>query len=229
MINYTHSKESATGGVLYLSETEANWAALFDAIDLPFEYEPTTFSYPFTGRYEYWRYSVLEDKPHVYTPDFQILPSNRYVEIKNGNIDAIACRRVNDLARLICSHTVLIDGNIRNSTVYTFDGREPSPGWETSERVADHFAYSKTEGCNADDAVEAMLQLSAYETTIIPPYMPRLSEVAKAARANVSTTIDILELIDLWDKRRENRPTNVALPEITAADEPDYFAWPRLV
>ena len=88
-------------GELYLSQTEARWAAYFDATGIPAIHEPQTFSI---------NIGLDTEKYHLYTPDF-VLPDhgNTFIEVKNGPIYMDGVLKARQLARGVGDGVLLLN------------------------------------------------------------------------------------------------------------------------
>lgn len=85
--------ETRYNGYRFRSRLEARWAVFFDAVGMPYEYEPEGF--------------VLDDGT-TYLPDFYLPWFNAYVEIKRKNLsdDELECAR-DKCFSLFCDHNVI--------------------------------------------------------------------------------------------------------------------------
>lgn len=88
-------------GEYFESQTEAAWAAYFDAVDIPYIREPETFLFQFSQGYK---------RDILYTPDFYLPEQDSYGEVKNGNITPLAVEKMHYLARCTGRAVLMLGG-----------------------------------------------------------------------------------------------------------------------
>lgn len=92
-------------GEFFDSQTEAAWAAYFDAAGIEWEREPETF----------------ELAPgFVYTPDFYVGQWDSYMEVKNGNASLDTCKKLQILSGKLGRASILANGKPHNLSLYIY-------------------------------------------------------------------------------------------------------------
>ena len=127
MYEERYGNQTQYKGEYFDSETEAAWAAYFDAAGMPYQHEPETFILEgFLGR-------------HIYTPDYYLPEQDTYVENKSNSITLEACDKLAALARSIGKACIMTDGKPHNMIVYFFAPTSTKKSYEVS-RPYNHYA-----------------------------------------------------------------------------------------
>lgn len=108
-------------GEYFDSQTEAAWAAYFDAVNIEWEREPETFEL-FPGDY--------------YTPDYYVSTWDSYLEVKNGNADEDTYMHLGILARKLGKATILAHGKPHNLFLEIFSPKSFNPNIEDRRGVS---------------------------------------------------------------------------------------------
>lgn len=113
--------ETKYAGCRFRSRIEARWAVFFDALRIPWEYEPQGY--------------VIDDV--AYLPDFYLPKHSKYVEIKGGRPSDPEVRKVLKLAEAVreTASVTLFQGDIPRTSVLRTCGAVPCQVANTIEGV----------------------------------------------------------------------------------------------
>lgn len=122
-------------GECFDSLTEARWAAYFDRVGMPYEYERESFEMPTASRQI--GDITIPARTTLYTPDFFLPEQDTYVEIKRGNADDGTVYKLAKLAVRSAKAGVLIDGRPGSFALYGF-----SPTYEGPKHKSDYNGFT---------------------------------------------------------------------------------------
>lgn len=163
--NYGYS--ATYDGQYFDSQTEAAWAAYFDAAGMPFEHEPETFEL----RSGEW-----------YTPDFFLPEQDTYVEVKNGNANWDACSKFAYFIRSVGKTGLMLNGKPHNMAAYFF-----SPDSTNTTSSMTPYPANKYADFTLNKPRDFRLPPAVHPRTAISV---EIMGYAKAAQSGISTDYD---------------------------------------
>lgn len=147
----------------YDSMTEARWAAYFDLAGMPYVHEPETFEL---------------SKKEWYTPDFFLPEQDTYVEVKNGNIDWLACSKFAAFIRRIGKTGLLLNGSPHGFAGYFF-----SPESENRSNLFKDFDHAR----NYADYIMTPREYGPRKTENGLTFSGMIEEMGRKAVCSIST------------------------------------------
>jgi len=168
------------GGEFFDSQTEAAWAAYFDALNIKWIREPETFEFPRTNLQINGH--CFNSSPTIYTPDFLLPDLDLYVEVKNGNA-AGESYKLRKLARFTGKNTAIFDGKPHNAALYFYSPGESLGAGLENRHNADVWApnFKWISGTDPDSPFKALIlkALSAAENSWTTDVDPDLESASK--------------------------------------------------
>lgn len=158
-----HWNDAQFKGQYFESQTEAAWAAYFDALGMPYVREPETFLFDFEMDF------IGNIK---YTPDFYLSDQDTYAEVKNGNVERRDIVNMHYLAKCTGRAVLLLGGKPQYGHVDVYSPTHvlrDSSLWDTTANYSYWMSdlwQDKEMGTVKNPIIKAAVEASKEEWTV---------------------------------------------------------------